>query len=291
MVINRGILAVFLALAGQHQYANAFTPPLLPSVGSRSMHYASTMSAVESDTDVSIPYDAAARLSYDNWCSTFNKEPSDTKYETFKTNYETITVANVVTAKEAQDKGTARGKDLELNEYGDMTEAEYMAMQSGGSAPAPAEEEEVAPNKGALESAMEATMAQSEASSALVEAADALAEEEKVSCSYPSFWFVAFMSTAISYISTYQQCTKIRNLQSNWEWTVSKNSNRQSMQWRVLISMVVKLTRLTYARHVSDRHILIGVKSMERLPMNLVSQHSLRTFWLWRSMPRGMVGR
>ena len=59
--------------------------------------------------------------------------PNEDKFDTFKANYETITVANVVAAKEAQDNGTDRSKDLELNEYGDFTEAEYMAMQSGGS--------------------------------------------------------------------------------------------------------------------------------------------------------------
>ena len=58
-----------------------------------------------------------------------------------------------------------------------MTEEEYMKMKSGGST----EEEEAAPQKGALETAMEASIAQSDASNALAEAADALAEEEQVS--------------------------------------------------------------------------------------------------------------
>ncbi len=49
-----------------------------------------------------------------------------------------------------------------------------MAMQSGGSAAA------AAPEKGALESVLEASAAQSEASTALAEAADALAVEEEV---------------------------------------------------------------------------------------------------------------
>ena len=146
----------------------------------------SAPAAAQDVTDVSIPYDAAARLAYNDWCNKFNKEPSDEKFATFKSNYETITVANVVAAKESRDNGTERTKDLELNEYGDMTEAEYMAMQSGGAAnaapsPAPAvEEEAAAPEKGALETVMEASAAQSEASSALSEAADALAEEEEV---------------------------------------------------------------------------------------------------------------
>ena len=187
MVINRYILAAFLALATQH--ADAFTPPSRPSASvGRNIISMSAPAAAQDVTDVSIPYDAAARLAYDGWCTKFNKEPSDEKFATFKANYETITVANVVNAKESRDNGTERTKDLELNEYGDMTEAEYMAMQSGGAdaaapSPAPAVEEEqeaAAPEKGALETVMEASAAQSEASSALAEAADALAEEEEV---------------------------------------------------------------------------------------------------------------
>ena len=186
MVINRYILAAFLALATQH--ADAFTPPSRPSASvGRNIISMSAPAAAQDVTDVSIPYDAAARLAYNDWCTKFNKKPSDEKFATFKANYETITVANVVAAKESRDNGTERTKDLELNEYGDMTEAEYMAMQSGGAAdaaapsPAPAvEEEAAAPEKGALETVMEASAAQSEASSALSEAADALAEEEEV---------------------------------------------------------------------------------------------------------------
>jgi hypothetical protein len=90
----------------------------------------------------------------------------------FKSNYEQISVANVVAAKEARDSDTARPKDLELNEYGDMTEEEYMAMMGGGAT--------ASSEKGPLETVMEASAAQSEASVALAEAADALAEEEEV---------------------------------------------------------------------------------------------------------------
>ena len=206
MLINRSILAVFLAIASQQQYASAFTPPSLPAgrtsssnvvgISSSMVATPTAAQATADDTDVSIPYDAAARLAYDAWCKKYNKTPNEDKFDTFKANYETITVANVVAAKEARDNGTDRAKDLELNEYGDMTEAEYMAMQSGGSVA----EEESAPTvaelkaqgeeeekKGALETVMEASAAQSEASSALSEAADALAEEEEVrfqSCFY-----------------------------------------------------------------------------------------------------------
>ena len=207
MLINKSILAVFLAIASQQQYASAFTPPSLPAgrtsssnvvgISSSMVATPTAAQATADDTDVSIPYDAAARLAYDAWCKKYNKTPNEDKFDTFKANYETITVANVVAAKEARDNGTDRAKDLELNEYGDMTEAEYMAMQSGGSieekeSEAPTVEElkaqgEEEEKKGALETVMEASAAQSEASSALSEAADALAEEEEVrfqSCFY-----------------------------------------------------------------------------------------------------------
>ena len=133
--------------------------------------------------DVSVDYDSAARLAYEDWCAKFNKD--DTKFDTFKANYEAITVANVAAAKKARDEGVDRPKDLELNEFGDMTEEEYMAAQSGGAAAEAAVEEPVVPvEKGALESAMEASAAQMEASDALAEAFDALAEEEEVRSSF-----------------------------------------------------------------------------------------------------------
>lgn len=134
---------------------------------------------VSTETDVSVEYDAAARLAYKEWCAKFGKESSDTRFEMFKANYEAITVANVSAAKKARDDGTDRPKDLELNEYGDMTEKEYLEMQAGGSGDAAAAEAPAQPRKGALDSVMEASMAQSDASSALAEAADAMLEEEE----------------------------------------------------------------------------------------------------------------
>lgn len=131
---------------------------------------------MSTETDVSVEYDSAARLAYKDWCGKFNKEASDERFETFKANYEAITVANVSAAKKARDEGGDRPKDLELNEFGDMSEKEYLEMQSGGSA-SPAEETPKAPSP--MESVMEASMAQSDASSALAEAADAMAEEEE----------------------------------------------------------------------------------------------------------------
>ncbi len=179
-MINRRIIVLpaLVALAGHH--AQAFTPATLGRSGNAAGAI-SRFSMVASETDLSIDYDAAARLAYNQWCEKYGKEASDAKFATFKANYEALTVANVVAAKKSRDEGTDRPKDLELNEFGDMTEAEYMAMQAGKSAsPEVAAESEKAPEIGALESVMEASAAQSEASSALAEAADALAEEEQV---------------------------------------------------------------------------------------------------------------
>lgn len=180
MMINRHyVLPALLALAARN--ADAFAPVNLAPIGSNGVAPRFSMVASDVDVDVSVDYDAAAKLAYSDWCSKYGKEPNDAKFATFKANYEALTVANVSAAKKARDDGTDRPADLELNEYGDFTEEEYMKMmQSGGSSEAVEEEEEVAPKKGALETAMEASVAQSDASNALAEAADALAEEEQV---------------------------------------------------------------------------------------------------------------
>lgn len=202
MLFDRRILVLSVILAGHD--AVAFTPVNLgggvggsrisvtssgearnvrftPLLGASSRLSSSLLAEAATDTgastDVSIPYDSAARLAYADWCTKFGKSPDDTRYMAFKSNYEQISVANVVAAKEARDSDTARPKDLELNEYGDMTEEEYMAMMGGGAAAAASVS---APEKGPLETVMEASAAQSEASVALAEAADALAEEEEV---------------------------------------------------------------------------------------------------------------
>ena len=176
MMINRHyVLPALLALAARN--ADAFAPISLAPNG-RQANFARFSMVAPSDVnvDVSVDYDAAAKLAYSDWCEKYGKDASDEKFATFKANYEALTVANVSAAKKARDEGTDRPKDLELNEFGDMTEEEYMRMKSGGST-----EEEEAPQKGALETAMEASIAQSDASNALAEAADALAEEEQVS--------------------------------------------------------------------------------------------------------------
>ena len=139
-----------------------------------------SMTGESGDEDVRIPYDSAARLAYDEWRTEFGKGDFDTeRYEVFKSNYEAITVANIAAKKKAREEGTEVPSLMKLNEYGDYTEEEYMAMASGDEE----EEEEEAPSTtdNVLSQALDAAQSQSEASSALQDAADALAEEEEVS--------------------------------------------------------------------------------------------------------------
>ncbi|GKY99254.1 hypothetical protein MPSEU_000880700 [Mayamaea pseudoterrestris] len=126
--------------------------------------------------DVSIPYDAPARLAYKEWCSKFNQTPDESRYQNFRNNYETITVANISAKKQARDKNDSPGPELTLNEYGDCTEAEYQELMSSKSqgTTKPMSTGDV------LGKAVEAAQSQSAASEALAEAADALAEEERL---------------------------------------------------------------------------------------------------------------
>jgi hypothetical protein len=202
MLFDRRIILVLPALVALSlEYAGAFTPVVLgggkasPSsshhqaASSRLLSSALASSETTEAVDLSIPYDAAARLAYSAWCTKFSKPTDEARYVSFKANYETITVANVIAIKEYIDaggdivggSGNDRPKDLELNEYGDMTEEEYVAMMAAGGGEAEATEVVVTTTeKGPLETFMEASEAQSEASIALAEAADALAEEEEV---------------------------------------------------------------------------------------------------------------
>ena len=133
----------------------------------------STRGNVDS-SDVSIPYDAAAKLAYDQWRAEYNKgEGSDDKFERFCDNYKVLTVANISAAKKAKDAGEDAPKKMDLNAFADMSFEEYEAMNSGV-----AMEEE--PKANLLETVMAGSKAQEAASASLVEAAAALAKEEQV---------------------------------------------------------------------------------------------------------------
>jgi hypothetical protein len=180
--------SVLLALCGASPVALAFTPSNL--LGNHHYHHTNAaavansfssslpmaMAAKEVDissSDVSIPYDAAARLAYDEWRAKFDKGNFDAeRYPIFKANYEAITVANVVSKAQARQQGNSEEAPslLTLNEFGDYTEEEYRKAM-----------DKTTTTGDVLGKAMDAAQSQEEASSALKDAADALAEEEEVS--------------------------------------------------------------------------------------------------------------
>ena len=60
-----------------------------------------------SSVDVSIPYDAAARLEYDKWRAKFGKGGFDAdKYAKFRATYDAVTSMNMAAKKVARDTGT-----------------------------------------------------------------------------------------------------------------------------------------------------------------------------------------
>lgn len=162
--------------------ASAFCPTnlLRPHHGASASPFASSSapfraSAVEmaTESDISVPYDAAARLAYEDWCKTYGKKFDAARYEVFKENYEAITVMNVSAKKAARESGDDSPSLLALNEFADCTAEEYEAAMNGQPAPA-------ASTGDILGQVADAVESQSAASNALQEAADALAEEEEV---------------------------------------------------------------------------------------------------------------
>ena len=91
----------------------------------------------KSSVDVSIPYDAACRLAYDEWKVKHRKaaprqdDPltAEERYQQFRVSYERVTVANVAAKKKVRDAGgfeEARSLNcVELDEYADLTDLEY----------------------------------------------------------------------------------------------------------------------------------------------------------------------
>lgn len=163
-------LSALVALEAS-QRASAFCPTNFLRPQQHVMR-ASSVDMSSTESDVSVPYDAAARLAYDDWCKTYGKSFDAARYEVFKENYEAITVMNVAAKKAARESGDDNPSLLALNEYADYTAEEYEAAMNG---------EENPSSSDVLEQVAEATESQAAASSALQEAADALSEEEQVS--------------------------------------------------------------------------------------------------------------
>ena len=195
-------------LAGQ--YAGAFTPGSFQrSPVFRPLTFG-RMAATDGN-DLSIPYDSAARKAYDEWRSQYNKGNfDDARYQSFKANYEAITVANVVAKKAARDSSAEAPRLLTLNEFGDCTAEEYEAMQGGST-------EAAAASGNVLGKAFEAAQSQAGAASALMEAADALAEEEEVSGDHLNNSLYLLLSI-VSII-----CLEDRSSQGSWVLRVLKS--------------------------------------------------------------------
>lgn len=165
----KGFSLALLVLTAFDEYAFAFTPSSFGGVKAGQRHSMVVDMSTETD-DVSIPYDAAARYTYEEWCKTYGKDVDESRYPTFKDNYEAITVMNVSAKKAGRESGDENPSLLALNEFADCTGEEYEAMMNND-APSSA---------GILDKAVAAAESQMEASSALQDAADALAEEEEV---------------------------------------------------------------------------------------------------------------
>jgi len=179
MIFSRKSLVLSaLALLGS-QNAIAFTPSTL--------FQGNVRLSTKLYTSESVDVDAAARLEYDAWRKKYNKGAfNEKKFLTFKENYEAITVANVIAARQRRE-GKDAPKAMVLNEYADMTEEEYFAAKSGG-------------GSDALSGATQAAAAQSKAASALGEASAALAEEEQVRSfflSYILFFIFVFFTNIL----------------------------------------------------------------------------------------------
>lgn len=169
----KGLSLALLALTAlEANYASAFTPVTFRGAGVRQSNQKRSMAVdMSTETDVSIPYDAAARFTYEEWCKQYGKEIEESRYATFKENYEAITVMNVSAKKTARDTGVDNPSLLALNEFADCTAEDYEAAMN---------KEDPSSTGDVLGKVVEAVESQMEASSALQEAADALAEEEEV---------------------------------------------------------------------------------------------------------------
>jgi hypothetical protein len=136
-------VAVLLVVLLSQRPVAAFVPNHQSLGQSRRLLSATLGMAVDNKVvDVSIPYDAAARLAYDQWRADFNKGDFDaTRFQIFKDNYEIITVANVKAKKKARDDSTVSLSSylMSMNEFGDMTQEEYEMLMMGVPLPPPAQ--------------------------------------------------------------------------------------------------------------------------------------------------------
>jgi hypothetical protein len=109
-VIAGGLFAAFAAatflMRGRGDDSGTGTTTISPA-SVASPPPASSPSQSLSSTDVSIPYDAAARLAYDEWRAAHKKGDYDeAKFFNFKAKYLAVTSDNMAAKKVARDTGT-----------------------------------------------------------------------------------------------------------------------------------------------------------------------------------------
>lgn len=107
VAIAGGVFAAFAAgtflMRGRGDEEESQTSAPAPVISPAPSPAASALTS----SDVSIPYDAAARLAYDEWRAANDKGAfSEPKFEKFKAHYEVITSANMAAKKKARNEGT-----------------------------------------------------------------------------------------------------------------------------------------------------------------------------------------
>jgi hypothetical protein len=86
-----------------------------------------------SGTSASFPYDDnAIRFAYDEWRLIYGKgDFNSARFDNFKTNYKTLTMANIQAREKATQQGQPVPQWMSLNEYGDCSVEEYEAIVQG----------------------------------------------------------------------------------------------------------------------------------------------------------------
>ena len=93
MKISSVALLAFVAVERSHPAYSFLTPQTASVAPTR--HGAPVFvaeMAAETDTDVSIPYDAAAELAYKGWIEKYDRPYDAGRYEVFLSNYKAITI-------------------------------------------------------------------------------------------------------------------------------------------------------------------------------------------------------
>jgi hypothetical protein len=147
MIGYRVALLALIALTPDN--ATAFTPNSLQksSIVGKSNNiwnaknvrlYASSLDG-SSTEEIAFPYDESViQFAYDEWRVMFNKGAFDpVRYENYKANYKTLTVANLEARQQAERQGVPAPVWMSLNEYGDYSIAEYEAVMRGEPLPVP----------------------------------------------------------------------------------------------------------------------------------------------------------